>query len=365
MGQQPQDVLFVNGNAWATAQGVLEHWVKDEKEDPPAIFGVAETRLYGKDPRAAAAAWLRRRGYTVHHSGAVASGEDGTTVGPAGGIATSAGVLEAISSRWPSKRMGLSSENLKAGRAVLAKVYHPNFVGGIVVGSVYLHDGEGWSDRNIGLLTDLGIEVKAAEVPFLIMGDWNIDGADFEAGGWAQKLGAVVLRPRKTTCSAGKGSEIDFMVASVVLCNWAECLEVVTGAPVSPHWPIPLRLKELDDLSWITVRRKRQPLPTRRPMGCALPSKEVAWSWTAGRDTQLDLKSSWQEWVDNLEEAVLDQAEIPEEDRRPYRGRADGFVLEKKRVRHAWQELVREQSTPALRTWTAMLGEDARPCRGL
>ena len=345
----------MNGSAWATAQAVLEHAAAEDPEMLPAVFGVAETRLHTKCSRSSAGSWMGQRGYVLHHSGAVATGAGGSALGPGGGVATSAGVAVAITKRWPSWRLKLSSPALSCGRAVLARVAHPRFRGGLVFGSVYLYDGTGWSDKNLELLSELGAVFRTIEAPFVIMGDWNLEGFDFLASGWAERLGAHVLRPGRSTCSSGGGAELDYMVASSVLCSAVEEVMVAEGAPVSPHSPVQLIMEELDDMRWVTVRRRRRFLPVRPPIGCSLPPRPAQWSWECGRPPA-DLSEAWKQWADNLEVAVLEAAAVPEQDRAPYRGRSGGYLLEKKRVRHVWRDQPQQTSSPALRTWAALLG---------
>ena len=230
--------LFVNGNSWATSQAVWEYAAQENPVMLPAAFGVAETRLHGSGAREAAKRWMAQRGYLLHQSGATATGSGGAAVGPSGGAATSAGVALAVTARWPSRRLKLPNLELFGGMVVLVQVDHPKIRGGLVMGTVYLHSGDGWGTKNLELLAGLGAEILALERPFLLMGDWNLEGFQFVASGWAERLGAHVLRPVKSTCSAGAGGELDFMVASSILCGEAEEVTVLADAPASPNSPV-------------------------------------------------------------------------------------------------------------------------------
>ena len=259
-----------------------------------------------------------------------------------------------VTSLWPSKRLELQSPLLKSGRVVLVRVWHPKFSGGLVVDSVYLFSGEGWSNRNKELLGELAEELLFCECPFVVFGDWNLEGVEFEASGWAGSVGGAVVRCRQNTFSGGAGSEIDFAVVSLELCEMIAGIGFVEDAPVSPHKAIELDFEGLSDDCLVTVRRKRLPLPKRLPIGCSLPPPELTWAWPAGVPPA-HYGKAWAEWYANVELEVLDAAVVPLEDRYPYLGRAEGFKLVKRPVKHIWREGLRQRTSAQVRIWTALL----------
>ena len=56
--------------------------------------------------------------------------------------------------------------------------------GGVLLGTVYLHDGIGLAaDLNINLLQAIAGYVKAVGLPYILSGDWNVTPAELENSG--------------------------------------------------------------------------------------------------------------------------------------------------------------------------------------
>ena len=51
--------------------------------------------------------------------------------------------------------------------------------GGVICAVVYLHVGEGWSERNLEIIQTLGSKLVALNQPFVIMGDFNMSPRSF------------------------------------------------------------------------------------------------------------------------------------------------------------------------------------------
>eukprot|EP00959_Pyramimonas_sp_CCMP1952_P041954 877437-Pyramimonas_sp.AAC.1 len=62
--------------------------------------------------------------------------------------------------------------------------------GGFLLGDIYLKGGGNLAYFNRSILTKLGSALKAAHLPFVLAGDWQIEPTQLEASGWARALDA-------------------------------------------------------------------------------------------------------------------------------------------------------------------------------
>ena len=69
--------------------------------------------------------------------------------------------------------------------------------GGVQVVSLYLHHGEGLSDRNWQILLTVGEALRSLGAPFILAGYFNMDPEVIAATPWVKKLKATVLAPPK------------------------------------------------------------------------------------------------------------------------------------------------------------------------
>eukprot|EP00959_Pyramimonas_sp_CCMP1952_P437175 9153413-Pyramimonas_sp.AAC.1 len=81
--------------------------------------------------------------------------------------------------------------------------------GGFLLGNIYLKDGGNLADFNWSILTKLGYALKAAHLPFVIAGGWQIEPTQLEAPGWTRALDAEIVAPTAGTCTPA-GRTIDF-----------------------------------------------------------------------------------------------------------------------------------------------------------
>eukprot|EP00959_Pyramimonas_sp_CCMP1952_P100674 2105928-Pyramimonas_sp.AAC.1 len=71
--------------------------------------------------------------------------------------------------------------------------------GGVLSGNIYLKDGGNLTDFNWSILTKFGSALKAAHLPFVIAGDWQIEPTQLEASGWTRALDSVIVAPTAGT----------------------------------------------------------------------------------------------------------------------------------------------------------------------
>ena len=181
----PLKLMFLNCNAWSSGQAVLEHAAGEAELGVPDIVIMAETRLHSGEARGMADRWAASRKLVLHHSGAVATDEAGTGIGPRGGVATSAGVLVGVRADWPSCRVGLQHHRAD-GRLILVRARVPSWRSEVMLVGIYLWTGEpADSERNAGLLEDLVGELAHWNLPVMILGDWQSEPGHLQATGLA------------------------------------------------------------------------------------------------------------------------------------------------------------------------------------
>ena len=130
---------------------------------------------------------LQRNGWRGAFSAAVSK----SRFGASGGVA----VLARSHLGLCSMRYGENSawnHEVEPGRVVEA--FLPA-AGGIVLDSVYLHDGEGLCERNRGILHLIGDRIRAHQLPVIVAGDFNFPVCVLQESGWMKRLQLHVLQP--------------------------------------------------------------------------------------------------------------------------------------------------------------------------
>ena len=106
---------------------------------------------------------LQRNGWRGAFSAAVSK----SRFGASGGVAVLARSHLGLCSMRYGDNFAWNHE-VEPGRVVEA------FLPGIVLYSVYLHDGEGLDERNQGILHLIGERIRAHQLPVIVAGDFNI-----------------------------------------------------------------------------------------------------------------------------------------------------------------------------------------------
>ncbi|CAK0811969.1 unnamed protein product, partial [Prorocentrum cordatum] len=198
-----------------------------------------------------------------------------STSGSVGGVAVLAPTVVSVTAP-----PGCDSPVLVPGRLVAGHV-RAGLAGGVVVLSIYRHDGEGRSGNNLGIIWQLAQYLGRLEAEghhWAVMGDWST-GADELDFGWVGKLRAQVRQASGQSCRQGGGSNIDYFVVSKSLIPFtgeAHILDV--GAHTWPHWPVRLPLCQVRVQAVQQVIDEPKPIPREAAKpGCARPP----WRWGA------------------------------------------------------------------------------------
>ena len=106
----------------------------------------------------------------------------------------------------------------------------------LVVVSLYLNDGEGMSPTNLARLGQVHGFVKSHKVPWIILGDFNMNPYTLDRAGFLDLLGGSVITADEgaSTCTAGKGSLIDFAIVRKDIFSSVSLVQDLE-APWSPH----------------------------------------------------------------------------------------------------------------------------------
>ena len=110
--------------------------------------------------------------------------------------------------------------------------------GGIVGYSVYLWPSEGLSERNVGILRELGEHAASHGKAWVAGGDWNMDPEALCSSRWPERLRAYVkaVTDPMGTCNKGEaGSNIDFFVVERRLVHVVEEPRVDDTSRPNPH----------------------------------------------------------------------------------------------------------------------------------
>ena len=93
------------------------------------------------------------------------------------------------------------------------------FKGGLIFISLYLYHTEGFTARNLELLTAVGVAIKRWGGAWVIGGDFNMTPDEFREGAdeWLDKLGGEFRTPGKATCTGGAGGGEGRLTGSLLM----------------------------------------------------------------------------------------------------------------------------------------------------
>ena len=173
---------------------------------------------------------LQRNGWRSAFSATVSKSRFGSS----GGVAVLARSHLGLCSMRYGEKFAWNHE-VEPGRVVEA--YLPA-AGGIVLYSMYLHDGEGLCERNQVILHLIGERIRAQQLPVIVAGDFNFPVAVLQEPGWMRRLQLHVLQPGvqlPTFVTRNGVSYNDFVLVSSTLL--ARCKGTVVKLD-SGHRPV-------------------------------------------------------------------------------------------------------------------------------
>ena len=109
--------------------------------------------------------------------------------------------------------------------------------------SIYLHHGEGLSERNLGVLRDVGAHASVSGRLLIIGGDFNLEPCTLLESEFPQSLAAELIStggPLGTCKVRGGNYNIDFFVVDGSLAKGVRTVQVDAAAGLTPHSPVDL-----------------------------------------------------------------------------------------------------------------------------
>jgi len=203
----------------------------------------------------------------------------------------------------------------------------------IMIFSVYMECGDKNSKVNCMIRYTLGLLIASTNLPYVIMGDWQVNPHELAELGWLETIEGYVVAPDEPTCKQEgrntEGSIIDYAVVSNWVAPRIRHIRVLHDYAYNPHKYVELEM----DYSCAVIEElqasKPNDFPTERPIG---PCNEI----------KIEIPSSVEPAnLDQHAEAVMDKLDhellnvmhlehtMDEHGKSPYIGRKRGMVLKK------------------------------------
>ena len=137
--------------------------------------------------------------------------------------------------------------------------------GGIFVGSIYLHSGEGMLARNLRMLEEAARVLMALLGPWILAGDFQVEPQALLESGFPRLAKWVVVAPSAPT---GMGHTIDYFLVAEGLAGTVHAVVVLAGSPFAPHSPVRLLLKAAPRRLKVRIQAKPFRISATLPSGC-------------------------------------------------------------------------------------------------
>ncbi len=248
----------VNATGWGTLRSRLK------STEAHAILA-QETKVDAAR-KAAVSDWSSRNGWKMIDAPAVK--------GPNGGA--SAGVAVFIRNYLGAHRPTTASHIIEPGRAVAAVLDIEKCRPTLLI-SIYLHDGEGLTERNKAILAKVGafLQSSGKQWQYVIGGDFNLVPEVLATSMFAQGLSARIVAPanKRGTCRTVHGSRTyDYFVVSEALSQGMEDVATVEVTGVKTHTPVEITFRaRLTALRKLTLQKPRA-MNKERVFGPLLPA---------------------------------------------------------------------------------------------
>jgi hypothetical protein len=134
----------------------------------------------------------------------------------------------------------------------------------IAVGVVYLVSGLGVCGENVNRLQGVSEFLGTLSVPWVLMGDFNVSAGDLDLSGFPRLARGRVLVPSMVefTCTQGRGSLIDYVVASEDIASYVR-VSKYTPSPFKTHACLKVSLDHGAVEQTLWKRVKPPPFPDR------------------------------------------------------------------------------------------------------
>ena len=131
-----------------------------------------------------------------------------------------------------------------------------------LMASIYMMVGSGLSTFNLGMLSSLAAQAEAWQLPFFIAGDFKNGPSLLVQSCFPFRSSSKVLAPKKPTCITSMSSSvIGFAIASSLLADAVELIEVIYSSGLATHRPVAFQLVQAPRQLTCLVIRKHQKFP--------------------------------------------------------------------------------------------------------
>eukprot|EP00959_Pyramimonas_sp_CCMP1952_P087006 1820299-Pyramimonas_sp.AAC.1 len=147
---------------------------------------------------------------------------------------------------------------------------------GLEVYSVYLTDDIGVAGENVGILEILGAILLCSTRAWVVQGDWNVAPDALALSGWVERVNGVTAAPDSPTCLPSQRSQqeggggdhvvhdeggriLECFVVSKAIASCVGEVQVVSEAPLFPHSPVALRMRDLGESTTVDQQVRFKP----------------------------------------------------------------------------------------------------------
>ena len=164
------------------------------------------------------------------------------------------------------------SASIVPGRLSYAFVRCPE-LGVIAVYSIYLETGIGLRGAHVKTLEAWLAHVLGHKVPWIAVGDLNLDPGDLEQVEWVRRLKAQVLVPPSPTChsSGGQHTTRDYMLLSIDLSDCFATPTISTDIVMATHDAVDFWVRPKSQWPDVQVLGPVTRLPAIKPAGPCRP----------------------------------------------------------------------------------------------
>jgi hypothetical protein len=122
--------------------------------------------------------------------------------------------------------------------------------------------------------------ILALQRPYIVAGDFQMDGAALRETGWVDAMHGTVCSPYGYTCvSRRSASTIDFFVVEASLAVMVVSVKVSDFVnDIRPHKPVRLVIDGPEKDEWELRLHRPRSFPTRMPVGPSPAPKPDAWA---------------------------------------------------------------------------------------
>ena len=200
-----------------------------------------------------------------------------------------------------------------------------NLAGGILCISIYFWCGEGLSFRNCQVLAAAEKLIRAYDVFWIIMADWQVQPDVLQASVWPLRLKGTIAAPTDgigTCTSRGVGSVLDYFLVDDRLISVGYAIATDHFANTTPHKPVTLELRGKPRAQTITRLKVPRPIGVAIPIGCereppAWPRPDMA------SCSQENVTKWWSGFVAAAEPHLLATRDFVGRMAQPYLGRGE------------------------------------------